>query len=63
MIVRLVIKIAFVKGETEHGTSIIRYRYHHSAPMVMEDLLAEYSDWMRTHQNWFIEPLVVRSDF
>lgn len=63
MIVRLVIKTEFVKGKTEHGTPIIGYHYHHSAPMVMEDLLAEYSDWMRTHQNWFIEPLVVRSDF
>lgn len=63
MIVRLVIKIAFVKGKTEHDTPIIGYQYSRSAPMVMEDLLAEYSDWMRTHQNWFIEPLVVRSDF
>lgn len=63
MIVRLVIKIEFVKGVTEHGTTIKGYRYRRSAPMVVEDLLAEYSDWMRTHQNWFIEPLVVRSDF
>lgn len=63
MIVRLVIKTEFVKGKTEHGTPIIGYHYHRSTPMVMEDLLAEYSDWMRTHQNWFIEPLVVKSDF
>lgn len=63
MIVRLVIKITFVKGKTEHGTPIIGCHYRRSAPMVMEDLLAEYSDWMRTHQNWFIEPLVVKSDF
>lgn len=63
MIVRLVIKIEFVKGHTEHGTPIIGYHYKRSAPMVMEDLLAEYSDWMRAHQNWFIEPLVVKADF
>lgn len=63
MIVRLVIKIEYVKGKTEHDTPILGYNYRRSAPMVVEDLLAEYSDWMRTHQNWFIEPLVVRSDF
>ena len=63
MIVRLVIKIEFVKGRTEHDTPIKGYKYRRSAPMVMEDLLAEYSYWMRTHQNWFIEPLVVRSGF
>ena len=63
MIVRLVIKIKSVNGEAEHGASIITCHYHRSAPMAMEDLLAKYSDWMRTHQNWFIEPLVVKSDF
>lgn len=63
MIVRLVIKIKFVKGKTEYGTSIIGYNYRRSAPMVTEDLLAKYSDWMRTHQNWFIEPLVVSPEF
>lgn len=63
MIVRLVIKIKYVKGETEHGTSIFGYNYRRSAPMVMDELLDKYCDWMREHQNWFIEPLVIRSDF
>lgn len=63
MIVRLVIKIEYVKGKTEHGTPILGYSYRRSAPMVMDELLDKYSDWMREHQNWFIEPLVVRSDF
>lgn len=63
MIVRLVIKIEYVKGKTEHGTPILGYSYRHSAPMIVDELLDKYGDWMREHQNWFIEPLVVRSDF
>lgn len=63
MIVRLVIKIKYVKGKTEHGTPILGYSYRRSAPMIMDELLDKYGDWMREHQNWFIEPLVVRSDF
>lgn len=63
MIVRLVIKIEYVNGKTEHGTPILVYNYRRSAPMVMDELLDKYGDWMREHQNWFIEPLVVRSDF
>lgn len=63
MIVRLVIKIEYVKGEAEHGTSILVYNYRRSAPMIVDELLDKYGDWMREHQNWFIEPLVVRSDF
>lgn len=63
MIVRLVIKIEYVKGKTEHGTPTLGYNYRRSAPMVMDELLDKYDDWMREHQNWFIEPLVVRSDF
>lgn len=63
MIVRLVIKIEYVKGKTERGTPILGYNYRRSAPMVMDELLDKYDDWMREHQNWFIEPLVVRSDF
>lgn len=63
MIVRLVIKLEYVKGRTEHGTPILGYSYRRSAPMVMDELLDKYDDWMREHQNWFIEPLVIRSDF
>lgn len=63
MIVRLVIKIEYVKGETEHDTPILGYKYRRSVPVVMDELLDKYGDWMREHQNWFIEPLVVRSDF
>ena len=63
MIVRLVIKIEYVKGKTEHDTPILGYSYRRSAPMVMDELLGKYSDWMREHQNWFIEPLVVGYDF
>ena len=63
MIVRLVIKIEYVKGKTKHGTPILGYNYRRSAPMIVDELLDKYGDWMREHQNWFIEPLVVRSDF
>ena len=63
MIVRLVIKTAYVKGKTEHDTPILGYNYRCSAPMIVDELLDKYGDWMREHQNWFIEPLVVRSDF
>lgn len=63
MIVRLVIKIEYVEGKTEHGTSILGYNYRHSAPMIVDELLDKYGEWMRKHQNWFIEPLVVRPDF
>ena len=63
MIVRLVIKIKYVNGETEHGTTIFGYSYRRSAPMIMDELLDKYGDWMRKHQNWFIEPLVASSDF
>ena len=63
MIVRLVIKIKYVKGKTEHGTLLFGYNYRRSAPMIMDELLDKYGDWMREHQNWFIEPLVVSSDF
>ena len=63
MIVRLVIKIKYVKGKTEHGTPIFGYNYRRSAPMIVDELLDKYGDWMREHQNWFIEPLVVSSDF
>lgn len=63
MIVRLVIKIEYVKGKTECGTTTLGYNYRRSAPMVMDELLDKYGDWMREHQNWFIEPLVARSDF
>lgn len=63
MIVRLVIKIAYVKGKTEHDTPIIGYNYRRSAPMTMDELLDKYGNWIREHQNWFIEPFVVRSDF
>lgn len=63
MIVRLVIKIEYVKGKTEHDTPILGYSYRRSAPMIVDELLDKYGDWMSEHQNWFIEPLVVRSDF
>lgn len=63
MIVRLVIKIAYVKGKTEHDTPILEYSYRRSAPMIVDKLLDKYGDWMRKHQNWFIEPLVVSSNF
>lgn len=63
MIVRLVIKIEFVNGETEQDTPILGYNYRRSAPMVVDELLDKYGDWMREHQNWFIEPLVIRSEF
>ena len=63
MIVRLVIKIEYVKGKTEHDTPILGCNYRRSAPMIVDELLDKYGDWMREHQNWFIEPLVVRSDF
>lgn len=63
MIVRLVIKIAYVKGKTEYGTTTFGYSYGRSAPMIVDELLDKYGDWMREHQNWFIEPLVVGSDF
>lgn len=63
MIVILVIKIEYVKGKTEHDTPIFGYNYRRSAPMIVDELLDKYGDWMREHQNWFIEPLVVRSDF
>lgn len=63
MIVRLVIKIAYVKGKTEHDTPILGYSYRRSAPMIMDELLDKYGDWMRKHQNWFIEPLVISPDF
>ena len=63
MIVRLVIKIKYMKGKTEYDVEIFGYYYRRSAPMLMDELLDKYGDWMREHQNWFIEPLVVRSDF
>ena len=63
MIVRLVIKIEYVKGKTEHDTTIIGHKYRRSVPMIVDELLDKYGDWMREHQNWFIEPLIVRSDF
>lgn len=63
MIVRLVIKVKYVKGKSEDGTQILGYNYRRSAPMTIGALLDEYCDWMRGHQNWFIEPLVVKSDF
>ena len=63
MIVRLVIKIKYVKGTTEHNTPILGYNYRRSAPMIVDELLDKYGYWMRKHQNWFIEPLVVRSNF
>ena len=63
MIVTLVIKIEYAKGKTEYDTTILGYSYRRSAPMIMDELLDKYGDWMREHQNWFIEPFVVRSDF
>lgn len=37
--------------------------YKRSSPMLIEDILKRYGDWMSSHQNWSIHPIDFKADF